>query len=162
MPNDMQIKICGLSTPETLDAAAQAGATHVGLVHFPKSPRHLDLEAGAKLRRLVPIGVKTVVLVVDPDGLTLANIKEPLAPDVIQFHGNEPPEALAAVKESFQVEVWKALPVSGIASLDDSARYDGFADLLLFDAPAPASKTETMAVTELGYKADPEKESPTV
>ena len=138
MPNDMQIKICGLSTPETLDAAAQAGATHVGLVHFPKSPRHLDLEAGAKLRRLVPIGVKTVVLVVDPDGLTLANIKEPLAPDVIQFHGNEPPEALAAVKESFQVEVWKALPVSGIASLDDSARYDGFADLLLFDAPAPA------------------------
>ncbi|MEL6542865.1 MAG: phosphoribosylanthranilate isomerase [Pseudomonadota bacterium] len=132
-----QIKICGLSRPEEIDAAAAAGATHIGLVHFPKSPRHLELEAARKLRLTVPIGVKTVVLVVNPDGKLLANIKEVLAPDVIQFHGDEPAEALQAVKQMFEVEVWKALPVRGIASLDQSADYDGFADRLLFDAPPP-------------------------
>ncbi|MEO1046797.1 MAG: phosphoribosylanthranilate isomerase [Pseudomonadota bacterium] len=138
MSDDMQIKICGLSRPEEIDAAAQAGATHIGLVHFPPSPRHLKLEDARKLRLTVPIGVKTVVLVVNPDGKTLANIKEVLAPDVIQFHGSEPPVALEAVKSMFEVEVWKALPVRGLSSLDDSAAYDGFADRLLFDAPAPA------------------------
>ncbi|MEM7690591.1 MAG: phosphoribosylanthranilate isomerase [Pseudomonadota bacterium] len=132
-----QIKICGLSRAEEIAAAADAGATHIGLVHFPKSPRHLELDAARKLRLTVPIGVKTVVLVVNPDGKTLANIKEVLAPDVIQFHGSEPPEALGAVKSTFEVEVWKALPVGGAASLDSSAIYDGFADRLLFDAPAP-------------------------
>ena len=132
-----QIKICGLSRPEEIDAAARAGASHIGLVHFAKSPRHLELEAARKLRLEVPVGVKTVVLVVSPDGKTLANIKETLAPDVIQFHGDEPPEALAVVQKTFEVEVWKALPVRGIASLDDSAEYDGVADRLLFDAPAP-------------------------
>ncbi len=133
----VQIKVCGLSKPEEIDAAASAGATHIGLVHFPKSPRHLELDAARKLRLHVPIGVKTVVLVVNPDGKTLANIKEMLAPDVIQFHGGEPPEALAAVKDMFEVEVWKAMPVRSRASLDESAVYDGFADRLLFDAPAP-------------------------
>jgi len=132
-----QIKICGLSRPEEIDAAAVAGATHIGLVHFAKSPRHLELDAARKLRLHVPIGVKTVVLVVNSDGKTLANIKEVLAPDVIQFHGDEPPEALEAVKSMFEVEVWKALPVRGVSSLDESAAYDGFADRLLFDAPAP-------------------------
>lgn len=133
-----QIKICGLSRPEEIAAAANAGASHIGLVHFAPSPRHLDLEAARTLRLEVPIGVKTVVLVVNPDGRTLANIKEMLAPDVIQFHGEEPPEALGAVKTMFEVEAWKALPVRGAASLDHSAAYDGIADRLLFDAPAPA------------------------
>ena len=133
----LQIKICGLSRPEEIDAAAQAGASHIGLVQFPKSPRHLDIEEARRLRLTVPLGVKTVVLVVNPDGKTLANIKEMLAPEVIQFHGSEPPEALEAVKSMFEVEVWKALPVRGVQSLDESADYDGFADRLLFDAPAP-------------------------
>ena len=132
-----QIKICGLSRPEEIAAAADAGASHIGLVHFAKSPRHLELEAARKLRLAVPIGVKTVVLVVNPEGRELANIKEMLAPDVIQFHGSEPPEALQAVKQMFEVEVWKALPVRALSSLDESADYDGVADRLLFDAPPP-------------------------
>lgn len=137
MTPNKQIKICGLSTPETIAAAAEAGATHIGLVHFAKSPRHLDLQRAVKLRRTVPIGVKTVALVVNPDGLTLANVVEALQPDVIQFHGSEPPDALAMAKARLQVEVWKALPVRKRSSLDVSAVYDGFADRLLFDAPAP-------------------------
>ena len=132
------IKICGLSRAEEIAAAAEAGATHIGLVHFPKSPRHIDLVAAVRLRRQVPDGVKPVVLVVDPDGLTLANIAQALLPDVIQFHGDEPPEALSMAKKQFGIEVWKALPVRDLSSLDESAAYDGVADRLLLDAPAPA------------------------
>jgi len=131
------IKICGLTTEQTIHAAAVAGASHVGLVHFAPSPRHVAIDRAAHLRRSVPSGVKTVVLVVNPDGLTLANIAEMVRPDVVQFHGTEPPEALAAVKERFDFQVWKALPVRSRASLDESAQYDEAADLLLFDAPAP-------------------------
>ncbi len=131
------VKICGLSTPETIAAAASAGASHIGLVHFERSPRHVDLEAGARLRQAVPREVRTVVLVVDPDGLTLANIVTALRPDVLQFHGSEPPSALAMVKQRMKLEVWKALPVKERASLDESAAYDGIADRLLYDAPPP-------------------------
>ncbi|MGB3472965.1 MAG: phosphoribosylanthranilate isomerase [Erythrobacter sp.] len=133
----IKIKICGLSRPEEIAAAANAGATHVGLVHFEPSPRHVSLEDAARLRRAVPIGVQTVLLVVDPDGRTLANAIELIRPDVIQFHGKEPPEALELAKSKGEAQVWKALSVRDTASLDDSAIYDGVADCLLFDAPAP-------------------------
>ncbi|MEE4155372.1 MAG: phosphoribosylanthranilate isomerase [Erythrobacter sp.] len=131
------IKICGLSSPETIAAAANSGASHIGLVHFPRSPRHVDLDAGARLRGAVPREVKTVVLVVDPDGLTLANLVNALRPDIIQFHGQEPAQALAMVKQSTGLEVWKALPVKDRASLEAGAAYAGIADRLLYDAPAP-------------------------
>ena len=137
MVGKTQIKICGLSRPEEIAAAADAGASHVGLVHFAKSPRHLEFDEIARLQGDVPEGVKTVVLVVDPDGIQLANITERLRPDVIQFHGDEPPEALALVKERSGIEVWKALPVRSAASLDECAAFDGIADRLLFDAPPP-------------------------
>jgi len=137
MSQPIQIKICGLSTSEAIAAAAEAGATHVGLVHFEPSPRHLSLEDAARLRRAVPMGVQTVLLVVDPDGRTLANAIELVRPDVIQFHGKEPPEALEFAQLKSEAHVWKALSVRDIASLDDSAIYDSVADCLLFDAPAP-------------------------
>jgi len=131
------VKICGLSSPEAIHAAADAGASHVGLVHFAPSPRHLDLNRVAALRRQVPDGVKTVVLVVDPDGLMLANLVSAAMPDIIQFHGSEPAQALALARTRFGCEVWKALPVKNRASLEESAIYDGIADRLLFDAPPP-------------------------
>lgn len=133
----VSIKICGLSRLEEIAAASDAGATHIGLVHVAKSPRHLEFDEIAHLQGFVPEGVKTVILVVDPDGIQLANITERLRPDVIQFHGKEPPEALALVKERSGLEVWKALPVRSATSLDESTAYHGIADRLLFDAPAP-------------------------
>ncbi len=131
------IKICGLSTPETIVAAADAGATHVGLVHFAASPRHVSLERAGELRRMVPEGVQVVLLVVNPDGLTLANAVELVRPDVIQFHGDEPPEALVAAKRHAEAEVWKAIAVRDPAALADAARYAVAADRVLLDAPAP-------------------------
>ena len=104
-----QIKICGLSTPETMDAAIDAGATHVGLVHYEKSPRHIELEDAAKLRRRVPEGVKLVLVTVAMEPQYLARCYEALRPDVIQFHGSETPEWMALVRKTIKVETWRAL-----------------------------------------------------
>ena len=130
------VKICGLSTPETLAAAVRAGASHVGFVHFAKSPRHLTLAAAARLRAEVPPQVKAVLLVVAPSPDTLAEAVREVRPDVVQFHGSETPEALARFRAATGVEAWRALGVKDAASLAGAARFHGAADRLLFDAPA--------------------------
>lgn len=130
------VKICGLSTPETLAAAVKAGASHVGFVHFAKSPRHLTLAAAARLRAEVPPHVKVVVLVVNPASDTLAEALREVRPDVVQFHGNETPEDLARFRTATGVEAWRALGVKDADSLAQAARFHGAADRLLFDAPA--------------------------
>jgi phosphoribosylanthranilate isomerase len=130
------VKICGLSTPETLKAAVQAGADYVGLVHFEKSPRHLSLVEAARLRELVPPQVKTVLLVVNPSPDTLAEAMREVRPDVVQFHGSDTPEALAYFRAATGIAAWRALGVKDAATLADAARFHGAADRLLFDAPA--------------------------
>ena len=130
-----RIKICGLSTPEPLDAAVDAGASHVGLVHFAKSPRHVSLETAAELRARVPDHVSTVVLVVDPDEALLGAIVENVRPDILQFHGREAPEAVAVSGAQFDVETWKAIGLGDASALDRASTYKGCADRLLFDAP---------------------------
>ncbi len=132
------VKICGLSTPETLAAAVQAGASHVGLVHFAKSPRHLALAEAARLRAQVPPQVKAVLLVVNPAPGVLAEAVREVRPDVVQFHGGESPEALAAFRAETGIEVWRALGVKDAAALAEAARFHGAADRLLFDA-APSA-----------------------
>ncbi|MEM6907133.1 MAG: phosphoribosylanthranilate isomerase [Pseudomonadota bacterium] len=132
----VQIKICGLSTPETIAAAASAGATHIGLVHFEKSPRHVSLERAAELRALVPRPVKTVLLLVNADPETTGQAIQQIRPDVIQFHGKEAPEWIELIRARTKLEVWKALGVKDAATLAKSARFEGKVDRLLFDAPA--------------------------
>lgn len=134
----MLIKVCGLSTSETIAAAASNGASHVGLVHFEPSPRHLGLSDAARLRGEVPPHVKAVVLLVDPDPETIARAIEIVRPDVIQFHGIESPEWVAGVRELGDFEVWKALRIRDRKSLADAARYSGAVDRILYDAPAPS------------------------
>lgn len=130
------IKICGLSTPETLAAAVQAGTDYVGLVHFEKSPRHLSLSQAARLRGLVPPQVKVVLLVVNLSPATLAEAVREVRPDVVQFHGQETPETLARFRAATGIAAWRALGVRDADSLADAARFHGAADRLLFDAPA--------------------------
>ena len=132
------VKICGLSTPETISAAIEAGASHVGLVHFPKSPRHVSLAKAAMLRRDLPDTAKVVLLVVDPEPQVLAEAIRMVGPQVVQFHGAEAPDVLARTRAETGVEVWKALGVKDAAALDAAARYKGAADRVLLDAPAEA------------------------
>ncbi len=134
----VQIKICGLSTPETIDAAVDAGATHVGLVHFEPSPRHVSLEDAAKLRARVPANVKVVLLLVNQQPDATAKALAAVKPDVVQFHGRETPEWTGMVREKIQLEVWKALGLKDAGTLERSAAYVGKVDRLLFDAPAKA------------------------
>jgi len=132
------VKICGLSTPETISAAIEAGASHIGLVHFPKSPRHVSLAKAAMLRRDLPDTAKVVLLMVDPEPQMLAEAIRMVAPQVVQFHGAEAPDVLARTRAETGVEVWKALGVKDAAALDAAARYKGAADRVLLDAPAEA------------------------
>jgi phosphoribosylanthranilate isomerase len=134
----LQVKICGLSTPEAIAAAADAGATHIGLVHFEPSPRHVSLDEAARLRALVPPPVKTVLLLVNADPQTTAAALEQVRPDVVQFHGTETPEWIKLVHEKTGIETWKALGVKDAETLAKSVRYNGATQRLLFDAPAQA------------------------
>ena len=133
------VKICGLSTPEAIAAAAEAGASHVGLVHFEPSPRHVSLADAARLRATVPAGVKAVLLLVNADAETTARAIDKVRPDVVQFHGKETPEWVGGVRERAGIEVWKAMGVRSAETLANSARYEGAVDRLLFDAPPPAA-----------------------
>ena len=139
-PAPFLVKICGLSTPETLEAALAAGADQIGLVHFPKSPRHVDLDHGAALSRQALGRTERVVLLVDPDDALVAAVVAALRPDWLQLHGSESPERVAVLRARTGLPVMKAL---GIATADDlarAARYRGIADRLLFDAkPAPGA-----------------------
>jgi phosphoribosylanthranilate isomerase len=131
-----EIKICGLSTPEAVDAAVDARATHVGLVHYPASPRHVTLEQGAALRARVPHGIKVVLLLVNEQPQPTALAIQAVRPDVVQFHGTETPEWLALLRQNTPLEIWKAIGVSGTDNLERAQRYKGAAHRLLYDAPA--------------------------
>jgi len=132
----VQIKICGLSTPETIDAAVDAGATHVGLVHFEPSSRHVSLSDAAKLRARVPTSVKVVLLLVNMQPQETATAIAAIKPDVVQFHGRETPEWTGLIRDKTDLEVWKALGLKDAGTLERSAAYHGKVDRLLFDAPA--------------------------
>lgn len=140
------IKTCGLSTPETVDAAIDAGATHIGFVHFEKSPRHVTLERAAELRALVRGRAQAVVLLSNADIETTSRAIDMVRPDVVQFHGSETPEWIALVRETTGVEGWKALGLSDAGTLERSVKFIGKVDRLLFDAPArelPGGNGET-------------------
>src|SRR5436853_634246 len=128
------VKICGLKTPEALDAALTAGADMVGFVFFPPSPRNLDATAARKLAAQVHGRALKVALSVDADDALLAASVEALRPDLLQLHGKEPPERVLALKKMFGLPVMKAIAVEERADLAKIATYAGVADRLIFDA----------------------------
>lgn len=132
-----EIKICGLSTLETLDAALDAGADWVGFVRFSRSPRHVELEAGRALSRRAKGRAGRVVLLVDPDDHAVAAAVEAMAPDLIQLHGRESPERVAAIRAATGLPVMKALGIAGSADLAAIPAYAAVADRILLDAKAP-------------------------
>ena len=138
------VKICGLSTPETLAAALESGADYVGFVFFPKSPRHVTLEQAAALAAQARGKAKIVALTVDADDALLASIASTVKPDLIQAHGAETPERIAAIKALTGVGVMKALKVAGPEDIAAAKDYAAVADLLLFDAKAPASLKDAL------------------
>jgi phosphoribosylanthranilate isomerase len=135
------IKICGLSTPEALDASLDEGADFVGFVFFPPSPRHVSFDLARSLGERVQGRSRKVALTVDADDALHAAIIDALQPDLIQLHGHETPERVSALKARFSLPVMKAIPVETAADLAPVPAYAAVADWLLFDARAPKDAT---------------------
>jgi len=135
------VKICGLSTRETLDAALGAGADMVGFVFFPPSPRHLSLENARELGRQAKGRAARVALTVDADDATLSNIVETLQPDLLQLHGKETTARVRDIKAKFGLPVMKGIAVEPAADLAVLPGFAGVADRILFDARAPKGAT---------------------
>lgn len=132
-----QFKICGLTTPAAVDAAIEARADYIGLVSFPRSPRHLSPAEAATLATRAAGRTKVVGLFVDPADSLLAELVAAAKLDVIQLHGGEDPARVAAVRAAFGLPVWKALSVATKADVERAQAFNGAANLVLFDAKAP-------------------------
>lgn len=131
-------KICGLSTPETVDAAIGHGASHVGFVFFPKSPRNLVADQARALTLRVPGHVGKVGVFVDPQDEVVDQAIRIGGIDTLQLHGKEPPERLAALRRRHPgIGLWKAISVRTRADLDAAKLYRPVADLILYDAKTP-------------------------
>ena len=137
MTDQIRVKICGLTTPEQVEAAAAAGAAYVGFVFFPKSPRAVTPAQAAELALVTPAGVAKVALVVNASDAELDEITETVPLDMLQLHGSETPERVAEIRARYGLPVMKAI---GIADEDDLAAidlYSDVADQLLIDAKPP-------------------------
>ncbi|WP_422074236.1 phosphoribosylanthranilate isomerase [Tranquillimonas rosea] len=137
MLTETRIKICGITETPDIPAAILAGASYLGFVFFEKSPRNLALNDAAFMATSVPVGIAKVGLTVDADDARLDEILAEVPLDMLQLHGSETPERVAAVRERFGLPVMKAV---GIAHEDDLSRLDEqarAADQLLIDAKAP-------------------------
>ena len=132
------VKICGLSEPNTLTAAIEAGADFVGLVFYEPSPRHVEIEVAKYLSSFMPDNIDVVGLFVNPDDAYLSQVLNDVPLTMIQLHGDETPERVIAVKEKFKIPVMKSIPISTVEDLNQASEFDGVADWLLFDAKGEA------------------------
>jgi phosphoribosylanthranilate isomerase len=131
------VKICGLTSPEALEAALDAGADMLGFVFFPPSPRNIAFGTARTLSARVRGRALKAALSVDAGDALLAEIIENLAPDLLQLHGCESPERVSEIRHRFGVPVMKALPIAAHGDLSRIADYETLADRLLFDARPP-------------------------
>jgi phosphoribosylanthranilate isomerase len=134
---DIDVKICGLTTAEAIEAAAEAGAAYAGFVFFEASPRNVIPREAPALVKHVPKGMKRVGVFVEPSDSLLERAIVAGRLDIIQLHGDERPERLKSLKARHKVEIWKAIPVSTASDLERAKRYRDDANLILFDARTP-------------------------
>ena len=140
----VEVKICGLSTPETVEAAIAAGADLVGFVFFPKSPRNVSLEQAAKLAWLARGKARIVALTVDAGDALLSAINAAVDPDLFQAHGAETPKRIAAIVQLTGKPVIKAIRVRDDADIAAAGDFSSVASLILYDAKAPETLSNAL------------------
>lgn len=128
------VKICGLNTPEALEAALKAGADWVGFVNYPKSPRHIEGDKASILSKQAIGRAKRVGLVVNATNPELENIITFMDPDLLQLHGSETPDRVQQIKNRFQRPVIKALGIANKTDLMEVFHFVTVADYILLDA----------------------------
>lgn len=136
-PGGVSVKICGLTRPEDVDAAAEAGARYIGLVFFAKSPRNVDLATARTLALAAPPGLAKVALTVDAEDAFLEALMAEVPLDMLQLHGRESPARTAAIRARHGLPVMKAVGVAEAADLDRARSYAQAADQVLIDAKPP-------------------------
>lgn len=134
----VQVKICGINSPAAADAAASAGVDYAGLVFFPPSPRHVGYDQATFLSSRLHGRCRVVAVLVDASDPEIERALGAGRPDYIQLHGRETAERVAAVRHRFGVPVIKAISVADADDLLVVPRFESVADMLLFDAKAPA------------------------
>lgn len=137
MLDQVRVKICGLRDVGMMRAAVDAGASYIGLVFFPKSPRHVTVAQALSVATATPVGVAKVALLVNPDDDQLDAILGTVPLDMLQLHGSEPPARVQEIRTRYGLPVMKAV---GVADADDLASLDVYAqvaDQLLVDAKPP-------------------------
>ena len=130
----MRVKICGLTTLDTLSGAINAGAAYVGFVFYEKSPRHLSIEKASQMAKAVPEGICKTALVVDPTDNDLDLLLDKIPVDMIQLHGHESAERVSEVKDKFGLPVMKAVGSSDESDLIQLNEYSRISDQILVDA----------------------------
>lgn len=134
---NVRVKICGLRTEADVAAVAAAGAAYAGFVFFERSPRHLTVDAAARLALAAPAGLAKVALVVDAEDAVLDAIVEGVALDMLQLHGHESPDRVAEVRARYGLPVMKAVGVADEGDLAALFDYSTVADQILIDAKPP-------------------------
>jgi phosphoribosylanthranilate isomerase len=132
----VKVKICGVRTPSIIETAAEEGADYVGLVLFPNSPRHVELEEARVLAAVARGRIGTVAVMVDPDDALIDGVLERVRPDLLQLHGNETPERVAAIRARIGLPVMKAVRIEEAADVAAAEAYAASAAHILFDAKA--------------------------
>lgn len=144
MPSSVGVKICGLSTPEMVRVAVDAGATHIGFMFYERSPRNVTVSQAAELRALLPAGVQAVAIMVNPDDGLVTEVAQSVKPDLLQLHGSETPERVSEIKNLTGLPVMKVISVADAADVASASIYEKAADLLLFDAKPPKSMANAL------------------
>ena len=137
-------KICGVTTPDAVAATIAGGASHMGLNFYPPSPRYVSPADAATLAAETPLEVCKVGVFVDVDDDALGAVLDAVALDLLQLHGNETVERVAAVRRRFGLPVMKAIRVAGPDDIEMAAAFTEVADWLLFDARAPAEMKDAL------------------
>lgn len=129
-----RVKICGITTPDAIQWAADAGARYIGLVFFEKSPRNVSIDQARDLALSTPIGVAKVALVVNASDAELDQLTQNVPLDMLQLHGHENTERVAHIKARYGLPVMKAVGVGEASDLEQVTRYSQVADQILIDA----------------------------
>ena len=132
----VRAKICGLSTPETIDAAITGGVSHIGFMFYAPSPRHLSYERASALAVRVPRHVGRVGVFVDPDDELVDRAIAAGALTALQLHKTAP-DRTARIKARTGLDIWSAVAVRERADLSAAASHVGAADRILYDAKTP-------------------------
>lgn len=135
----VQVKICGIDSADAADSAASAGADYAGLVFFPGSPRHVTYEQAASLAARLRNRCRIVAVLVDASDAEIELAVRAVRPHVLQLHGRETVERVAAIRQRFELPVMKAIAVADASDLSAVPAYQCVTDMLLFDGKPPDS-----------------------